>query len=644
MTPLRFILHRMGSVFTTDCSHSHDIAVIDDTTFAILPNTMDQLIFFPWMVPTVLSIVISIDCNITECSPIIGYSLSQRKSCDGLDIRNDPNLVFWSLSEGAIYMNGMYHCSTIKCTGNCLLDISWDAQHRGMKLCVTSASGEVQRDQVRMDLPRNGCRPILGTIRVGRRQVVFQVLKKGPKKARLLNITTSTRFTVVGGKMSVSLDGRTISRTSSMQGNSVALLNHVITDGTHCWKLKVKCDFGASICIGLATHNFQVSERYLQDPLKHIYHHKGLLVWRSYRGILYKHGRQMPQSIEPLGWQNNNPVTVQLDLDMNYGTLQIIKNGKLLGEAFRDIRGPVQPAVAFYASYEKEVQLLEFSSSTHVADVTEPDGPAHEPAHSDKARFDSNTLFGGVSLTDDSMTLFRNRDQSGNGYCLLNQTLWYGHYRWSFVIQNDQGASTCVGVAREPIDLNIVGNLYTSPDLYVLRSFQGMLYSEGTELPQRFSEFWLSGSLIEVSFKSNKEGGVLKYSVNGEGERVAFTNIKPPVKPVVGFYSGMEKKVTLVHFEHNTTDPVVSQTVTEKFNDLNIEASSPYHHPLPICLRRSEVANYYDTCMECGAQVNVIALPCKHSMLCADHLVTNESQSCLICEQLITGVWNILTE
>ena len=217
-----------------------------------------------------------------------------------------------------------------------------------IKLCVKSITGEIDAEEIAMkQLKAVNYWPILGAISVGLKPVEFELLNETATLSELHDITTSVRFTIAGGKMNVSTDGRAISRSSSMQGNSVALLNQVIREGSRYWKLRVMCDFGASIGTGLATHNFQVSEKYLRDHLKHIYHHKGLVLWRSYRGILYKHGRQQPQSIEPLGWQNNCPVIVEFILDMSKGTLEIIKNGKALGVAFTDIRGPVQPAIAF---------------------------------------------------------------------------------------------------------------------------------------------------------------------------------------------------------------------------------------------------------------------------------------------------------
>ena len=66
-------------------------------------------------------------------------------------------------------------------------------------------------------------------------------------------------------------------------------------------------------------------------------------------------------------------------------------------------------------------------------------------------------------------------------------------------------------------------------------------------LTKRCSEFWLSGSLVEVSFEVHAEGGTVRFSVNGEDQGIAFSNIRLAVKPIVGFYAGMENKTTLVY-------------------------------------------------------------------------------------------------
>ena len=629
--------NQISTINTTN--YSHGITIHNKHSLQVNAGKTTQILVMQAITPAlVLSIALRVMMH--EGSPFIGVITSDKVHSD-INVPDDPHLILWSLKESLIYWKGKMYCRThIVCTTGCVVEVSWSMKRQSIKLWVKSLTGEVQTDEIPVEkLDCDKLWPVFGAINVGDKPVEFELLNKTLQPAELHDITDSVKFRSAGGKITISVDGKRVSRLSTDSGNCVALLDKVLSEGKHYWKLEVVSDFGASIAIGLATHNFRISDKYRRDPLKHIYHHRGLHLWRSYRGFLYWHGRQLPESTEPLGWQNGSPVIVEFNLNMSEGTLEISKNGKSLGVIFKDIQAPVQPAVAFYAAYEKEVHLLEFRSSDNV-DYVESDA-AVRISHPDKVMFDSKSLKGRLMLSDDGMTLYRQREHSGNAYCLLNTNLISGYYRWSFVIQNDQGASTCIGVAREPINLNKTGNLYTSQDLYVYRSFQGMLYSEGEELKKRHSEFWLSGSLIEVSFEVQSRGGLLRYAVNGEDQGIAFINITPPVKPIVGFYAGMEKKITLVHFEHTPLELQTSSKV-EPINDLSTknESSLTKHNPLPVLIRSSEVSMYCDTCMSCGSGVDVIALPCKHSTLCANHLVLG--QSCLICDQNITGVWNIL--
>ncbi len=47
----------------------------------------------------------------------------------------------------------------------------------------------------------------------------------------------------------------------------------------------------------------------------------------------------------------------------------------------------------------------------------------------------------------------------------------------------------------------------------------------------------------------------------------AFTGLRPPLVPLVGFYSGMEKRVTLLHFEHRLG--LQRSTLAVKYPDTN---------------------------------------------------------------------------
>ena len=637
---------RMGDTISNfaESQYTSGITVTSSKTFKIEIGRGIQILMMKVIVQTLFfSISLRIMSDFSEGNPFIGV-LTTRKSLAEIHIPDDPNLILWNMKEGRIHWKGKVYCKThIVCSSGCDIGITWNIKTQSIQLSVTSATGEVQRDKILTEeFECDRLWLIFGAITVGENKPVqFQLLAGQPLE--LHDTTKLVRFVSAGGKMSVSNDGRQVYRSNKDSGNSVALINRVLARGKHTWKLAVISDFGASIGMGLATYNFELSDKYRNDPLTHVYHHQGLYIWRSYRGHLYSNGTQLSHSLEPLGWQSGATVTVELTLDMREGTLEIARNGRYLGVAFRDIRGPVQPAIALYAGYEKEIHLMEFHSSDDSSeDVVESDRALVKKAHvSDKVPFDATSKMGKLVLSEDGLTLTREREHSGNAYCLLDVTLSSGFHRWSFVIQNDQGASTCLGVAREPITHNKTGNLYLCRDLYVLRSFQGILYAEGKEVRKGLSEFWLSGSLVEVSFELQPRGGVVRFSVNGEDQGIAFSGLTPPLRPIVGFYAGMEKKVTLVHYEHIHLDPTTSSSRQEqnKVHTDNTNHSSKLH-PMPLALSPSKISMYYSTCMVCGSPVDVVSLPCKHSYMCAEHLQLG--RNCLICDEPVTGVWNIL--
>ena len=54
---------------------------------------------------------------------------------------------------------------------------------------------------------------------------------------------------------------------------------------------------------------------------------------------------------------------------------------------------------------------------------------------------------GPVSISSDLLSISRDKTISGNAYCLMNIVCdAVGVYRFSFVIETDQGASVCIGV------------------------------------------------------------------------------------------------------------------------------------------------------------------------------------------------------
>ena len=644
----------MGNLASTllESEHTDGISVLSKRSFKVEIGQKMQVLMMAMILPALtFTVTLSVMSEFSEGNPFIGL-VTTKKSPNDICIPNDLDLIMWSLKDRTIYWGGKeYHKTHIVCSSDSIIAINWNTERREVKLWVKAASGEVQTENIPVKgLDSDKLWPVFGATTVGNFEPVqFELLKSVGESSDLHDVTRSTRFTSAGGQISVSGDGRQLHRSNKDKGNGVALISRVLTRGKHRWKLLVVRDFGASIGIGLATSDFKLSEKYLQDSQRHIYHHRGLYLWRSYRGHLYSHGRQLPLSLEPLGCHRGQPVEVEFFLDLGEGTLEVFKNGKSLGVAFRDIQGPVQPAIAFYAGYQKEVHLIDFWSSDEgtSVDVVEPDRATVEPdrvilkAHIGKMVFDPKSVRGKLLLSEDGLTITREREHLGNALCLLDVSLTSGVHRWSFVVQNDQGASICIGVAREPITLPETGNLYLSPELYVLRSFQGILYAGGREVKKGLSEFWLGGSLVEVSVEVlPRKGAFVRFSVNGEDQGIAFSGIAPPIRPVVGFYAGMQKKITLIHYEHSYPDLSTSSKPDVNIADTEKTNYSSKVHPMPLFLNPSKISMYYTNCMVCGSQVDTVALPCKHAYMCAEHLEVG--QHCLICDETVIDTWNIL--
>ncbi len=483
------------------------------------------------------------------------------------------------------------------------------------------------------------------------------------------DITSQVSFTKTFGIVQVVNSDKTIiEREQHQQGNGCALLPIKITKGEHHrWILLVHSDYGASVCVGLARYPFKMLDEYNLDQLKHIYKHPGLAVYRSYRGYLYKDGKEMSYSLEPLNWSQEHQHSIQLELIFDGDRLEILKNGRNMGTAFEGLTGSYQPIVAFYAAYSKRVELKNYYTAASLCDVLvltsplsslETDGAA--PTSKERARiihydefcFDSATLFGKVSLTEDKKTIFRSSSQSGNAFCFCNiKCSQNGLYRFSFVIEVDQGASTCVGVtnATNKNQVHIPGHLYHSKELYLYRSFQGMVYLGGNEQSRRFEEFWMSGSLVEMEVQVKNEDSQVQFKVNGSEQGTVLPGLKTPLSPAVAFYSGMEKRVTFLHFEFQTvSEPhksVISRdSASSGINDTSSTMTHAPRPPLSAIANLSDAAESSPCCKQCSNSVDIIPLPCKHAFLCSQHLslaLNAPTRRCAHCGSKITQLWNI---
>ena len=459
------------------------------------------------------------------------------------------------------------------------------------------------------------------------------------------------------GVIEVSKDGKSLSRNATQQGNGYALLSKLLKIGIHKIKFSIESDFGASLCIGVARHPFRLSEDYIKDVMKHIYRHPGLMLWRSYRGLLYCDGKQLEKSTGALGWQHGGSILIELVVNMEERTIELLKDDVSLGTIFTDIPEVVQPVVCFYASYEKAVKLISYTSSV----ITPKKIPFAQqsiplPIH-DKVHFEPQGKSGLITLTSDRMTVCREKNQGGNSLCLLNVVCEKNClHRFSFIIEMDQGASVCVGVTNvlnsKDIRINGIGNIFSSPDIYVFRSFQGMLYNKGKELPKHLEEFWMTGSLLEMIIDVNEGQATIQYAINGNDQGIAFSGISTPIKPLVAFYAGMEKRVTLIHYE---ATPRLVQSVSTEQHDSAYETGIPNRFTRlqsmavqPDGVYKESIINYkslvIDTkikCENCQDPVDCVALPCEHRFLCAKHLCERGNCPCGIHTHKPFKMWNL---
>ena len=488
------------------------------------------------------------------------------------------------------------------------------------------------------DMPNSVC-PLFGMRSTSVTKPSFHVLEI----SRELSLTNKALFDSesIYGPVTLSNDCLSISR-QDIKSNCCALIDRVLREGAHRWKIRVLKDVGASTCLGIAKHPFYVPNMYGMSS-QHMYLHSQLMVWRSYGGLLYSSGSKLSHELCPLDC-GDKPVTVEFLLDLIAGTLEIIREGVSLGVAFKGIKPPVQPVVVFYAGCEKEVQLVSFHSNGSSGNNDNPillKRSAGSNRSSDRVTkkhkkrifyvFDTSTTYGSLVISPDGMTVERRQSHTGNAYCLINQTCNSGVYNWSFKINEDQGASICLGITTEPVEVTNDA-IYESKGMYLYRSYMGKLYYNGRELRKEFEEFWMPGTIVELIL--DLVNGVLQILVNGMNQGVCFGNLEGKAyRPIVCFYAAMPKSVTLLNFEHLSSEPKAMFVPNNLNQRMSFQANG-----LSEDTRRGTQKT--DRCMVCDAiDDNVVFLPCRHAICCAAHAVVGEY--CIVCERLVESIMNV---
>ncbi|MCL1079650.1 hypothetical protein D5R81_16525 [Parashewanella spongiae] len=474
----------------------------------------------------------------------------------------------------------------------------------------------------------------------------------------LLDVTEQVTFTQQEGPVEVDFDSKVVTRTEVQQGNAYVLIGGPLNAGQHKLTFNVITDLGSATCIGLVRYPFISDKELMTKKVERFYHHRNTFLYRSYEGGIYLCG-DLKLSLAPLECKDGNTVELVMYIDMEKRQIAFYRNGTLIGNMPHGLNGYVQPVIAFYAAYEKCIKLVKYevNDPRHVHfkawPITHSVQPLTEELASSKRQsnnpflcFDRDNIMGEIHLNQEGNAVFRDSEQSGNSLCMLNKSIHeIGKHQFSFHIEIDKGASTCIGVTRESsvegIENSKQKRIYESKSLYVYRSYKGMLYSEGEADNKSFKEFHQSGTLLDMTISLEHSGdSTVTFSVNNEQERVAFTAIEPPMKPVVAFYQKKIKRVELVSYHYspyamvhddgsNITDNCFSRAKEDKYR---------------ADLYKKDVWVIAASCMTCNGPINNISLPCGHATFCTEHVqVTAKGYAaCLICQQPVTGIWNVL--
>lgn len=381
------------------------------------------------------------------------------------------------------------------------------------------------------------------------------------------------------GEVRLSSDRRTVFRDRSMTGPAFVILNQHCSSGLYRWQFVLEDDSGASTCLGVASLPLQPLSAHVD-----IFTCPLFRICRSYTGQLYDCGKILDKIVDSF-WQCGTLVT--FILNMTAGTLSFSKEQNDPVEIFRGISGTVAPLVAFYASFSKRVTLVEFKQLP-MSINPQPSLPGSSSAKTEKAKmllqscdrkvdvhFDGHKCEGCLEISPDSLTLSRSEDMYGGAYCLLNRKISSGVAAWAFTIHIDAGASILVGVASEGIQMPPNNcSLFLSPHLSVWRSYENRIYHKGIEITKQIDSFDWSTDCQSIGVMVDMNEGQLYFLRDScVLAIIMLTGTNGPVYPVVGFYAGMEKCISISQYHetssaNNATDS--PEKIQVSFRDATI--------------------------------------------------------------------------
>eukprot|EP00118_Oscarella_pearsei_P029063 m.3564 g.3564 ORF g.3564 m.3564 type:complete len:679 (+) comp9556_c0_seq1:52-2088(+) len=450
------------------------------------------------------------------------------------------------------------------------------------------------------------------------------------------------------GAIGLSDDRKTLTRTDRMRGNAFCLFNRNISCGAAFWKFQVHSDTGASTVIGVAEEGARMPSNNTS-----VFYSPQMYLWRSYEGRIYEKGNELADRLTVFDWANECS-TVGVLLDMDARTMWFTCDGQILPVSVSGFSGSVRPVVGFYAGMTKCVSIVEYFESDDTAAASSASSVAATVAsYEQPINFHNSVLVGRLQVINDGTTLFREPGGLENSYCVANIPLISGIYEWTLVVEQDTGASTCLGVAERPIDLSSdQKNIYESPSVWVCRSYGGQLYARGVELTTVLCPLWHVGSVVKLTF--NADFGTLAFSVNEREFGVAFRDVTRPVYPFFAFYAMMEKRLSLLHFSHEPTK-IKSGALNDLSQPENRRPRSESNHEKSVPktkgsfsgdgTARPAVSRRTARCLVCGRERADVALqPCKHAVVCWE-CAKELSENCSDCPQCgipVEGFLNII--
>lgn len=157
-----------------------------------------------------------------------------------------------------------------------------------------------------------------------------------------------------------------------------------------------------------------------------------------------------------------------------------------------------------------------------------------------RALFEPSVCSSGVIVEDGGLVV-RTRETSYQ-YAAVNCGISYGRASWRFRLDNDtvDDEMTCFGAAILPVT---VSGYDSSPNLWMLRGYNGNLYARGHKLNRSIGKVH-PGDIVQIDVDMSE--GTLSYQINSTDYGVVFSDLAGhEVYPAVSFY-GSGKVITLL--------------------------------------------------------------------------------------------------